>query len=87
MTEMKYYTIEGFVKSFADHEESLWKMVDDYEMWIGDGEIGECLLRSNARTFCSNLKVPPHYHTDYMVKIVMGIYRYFAMKYKEMEEK
>lgn len=77
---MKYYTLEGFVKSFSDHEDSLWEMIDDYERWRGDGEIENCLLRENARAFCSNLKVPPHYHTDYMVKIVMEIYRYFAMK-------
>jgi len=82
---MKYYTIEGFVKSFADNEDSLWEMIDDYERWRSDDEIEYCLLRENAITFCSNLKVPPHYHTDYMVKIVMEIYRYFAMKYKELK--
>ena len=81
---MKYYTLEGFVKSFADHEDSLWEMIDDYERWRGDGAIENCFLRDNARTFCSNLKVPSQYHTGYMEKLVMEIYRYFAMKYKEM---
>ena len=37
---MKYYTLEGFVKSFADYEDSLWEMIDDYERWSGDGEYG-----------------------------------------------
>jgi len=84
---MKYYTIDQFVKHLTDNgnEESLWEMIDDYEKWRGDGEIGDCLLRENARTFCSNLTVPVHYHTDYMVKLVMEIYRYFAMKYKELK--
>jgi hypothetical protein len=82
---MKYYTLERFVKSFADNEDSLWEMIDDYERWRGDGGIEDCLLRVNAKTFCSNLKVPSQYHTDYMEKLVMEIYRYFAMKYKEMK--
>ena len=87
MTEMilKYTTVEEFVKHFVynGHEQSLWEMVDDYKKWKNTGDIGDCLLRSNAHTFCANLKIPMYYHTDYMEKIVMGIYEYFALKYKE----
>jgi hypothetical protein len=83
---MKYYTIEEFVKSFSDQEVSLWEMIDDYKKWKNTGDIGDCLLRLNARTFCDNLKIPVYYHTDYMEKIVLGIYEYFAMKYRGMDK-
>lgn len=82
---MKYYTIDQFVKQFADNgnEESLWEMIDNYKEWKREGHIGDCLLRSNSQVFCANLKIPMYLHTDYMEKIAMGIYEYFAMKYKE----
>lgn len=84
---MKYYTIDEFVKHFADNgnEESLWEMIDEYKEWKREGHIGDCLLRSNAQAFCANLKIPMYYHTDYMEKIAMGIYEHFALKYKEMK--
>jgi hypothetical protein len=84
---MKYTTVEEFVKSFADegHEQSLWEMIDEYKKWKYTGSIGDCLLRSNARAFCSNLTIPAHYHVEYMEKIAIGIYEYFAMKYREMK--
>ena len=89
MTEMKlkYTTVEEFVKHFVDngHEQSLWEMADDYKKWKNTGDIGDCLLRSNAQAFCSNLKIPVYYHVDYMEKIALGIYEYFAMKYKEIK--
>jgi hypothetical protein len=84
---MKYTNVEEFVKNFVDngHEESLWEMVDDYRRWKNSGDIGDCLLRANAQTFCSYLKIPIWYHVDFMEKIVMGIYEHFALKYREMK--
>jgi len=84
---MKYTTVEEFVKSFADegHEQSLWEMIDEYRTFKEIGSIGDCLLRSNARAFCSNLTLPAHYHVEYMEKIAIWIYEYFAMKYKETQ--
>ena len=81
---MKYLTIEAFVRSLP--EEDLWKIIEDYEKWvkIGDDEFEAPFLRSKARKFCSNLTIPAQYHTDYMQKIAVGAYRYFALKYKEM---
>lgn len=83
---MKYHSIESFVKGFADngHEESLWEMVEEYKTWKRDGAIGDCLLRSNARAFCSNMGIPAYLQTDYMEKIAHGIYEYFALRYKEL---
>jgi hypothetical protein len=84
---MRYTTVEEFVQSFANegHEESLWEMVNEFKEWKTTGSIGDCLLRSNAQVFCSNLKIPLQYHTDYMEKIAMSIYEYFALKYKELK--
>ncbi len=84
---MRYNTVEEFVQSFADggHEDSLWDMIDDYKEWKSEGDIGDCLLRSNAQAFCSNLKIPLQYHTEYMEKIAMGTYEYFALRYKELK--
>lgn len=83
---MKYYTIEEFVNLFLpENEDSLWEMIDDYKRFKETGSIGECLLRTNARIFCSNLEIPNTYHTDYMERIALGIYEYFAMKYKELK--
>ena len=53
---MKYYTIEEFVNLFLpENEDSLWEMIDDYKRFKETGSIGECLLRTNAKIFCSNL--------------------------------
>ena len=84
---MKYTTVEEFVKYFVDrgYEQSLWEMIDEYKKWKYTGSIDECLLRSNAQAFCSYLKIPVYYHVDYMEKIAIGIYEYFAMKYREMK--
>jgi hypothetical protein len=84
---MKYYTIDQFVNYFADNgnEETLWDMIDNYKEWKREGQIGDCLLRSNAQAFCSNLKIPMRLHTEYMEHIVMGIYEHFALKYKELK--
>ena len=83
---MKYYTIEEFVKHLTDngHEESLWVMIEQYKTWKKVGMLGDCLLRSNAQAFCSNVGIPLEYHSDYMEWIALGIYDYFALKYKEM---
>lgn len=84
--QMKYRTIEEFVKCFLpENEDSLWEMIDDYKTFKKTGSIDECLLRTNARTFCSNLKIPMTYHTEYMERIALGIYEYFTMKYKELK--
>lgn len=84
---MKYNNVEDFVQSFADggHEESLWEMIDDYKKWKNSGNLGDCLLRKNSRTFCTYLKIPIYYHVDYMEKIVLTIYEHFAIKYKELK--
>ena len=83
---MKYYTIEEFVKSFLpENEDSLWEMIDDYKRFKETGSIGVCLLRTNARIFCSNQEIPNTYHSLYMERIALGIYEYFAMKYKELK--
>lgn len=85
--KMRYTNVREFIECFLpENEESLWEMIDDYETFKETGSIGECLLRENARTFCSYLKIPMTYHTDYMEKIALGIYEYFAMKYKEIEK-
>ena len=84
---MKYNNVEEFVQSFVDggHEESLWEMIDDYKKWKNSGSLGDCLLRTNSRTFCSYLKIPRHYHMNYMEKIVLCIYEHFTLKYKELK--
>ena len=84
---MDYNNVEEFVQHFADggHEESLWEMIDDYKKWKSCGNIGDCLLRKNSQTFCTYLKIPIYYHVDYMEKIVLAIYEYFALKYKELK--
>lgn len=84
---MKYTTVEEFVQVFVDegHEESLWEMVGEYREWRITGSIGDCLLRANAQVFCENLKIPVYYHTEYMEKIALGIYEYFALMYKELK--
>jgi hypothetical protein len=85
---MKYTNVEEFVKNFVDngYEESLWEMIDDYKKWKNTGSIGDGLLRTNARTFYSYLKIPIRYHVDFMEKIVMAIYEHFTFKYKELKK-
>ena len=83
---MKYTTFDEFIQCFADtgDEESLWEMIDDYRKWRIAGEIGDCMLRSNAKAFCSSMGIPINYHTECMEHTAMSIYEYFALKYREM---
>ena len=75
-------SIRDYIEQFTD--ESLWQMLDDYENWkeAGTEVAGDSLLREKTRVFCSQLGLPAHYHTDFMPKIAMEIYRHFAMKYQ-----
>lgn len=83
----RYTNIDEFVHSFLpENEQSLWEMIDDYKKWKYDGQIGDCLLRENARTFCDNLTIPKHYHIEFMEKIAIGIYDYFAIQYRIQKE-
>ncbi len=71
---MKYLTISSFINSLS--EEDIWRIIEDYEHSydIEDAEF----LREKAREYCDK-----YYYMDYMLKIAMEAYRYFAMKYKE----
>jgi hypothetical protein len=71
---MKHLTIDEFVYGLP--EEDLWKIILEYETThdIEDAKF----LREKAREFCDK-----YYYMDYMPKIALYAYRYFAMKYKE----
>ena len=81
--DMRYLTIDEFVKSFE--KEQLWQMLDDYDKWQldPDGILGDSLLRQKVRDYCDNNSIPLRYIDVYMSKIATEIYKYFAMKYKE----
>ena len=74
--------IDEYVSQFNDEE--LWQMIDDYESWKKHGTetTDNSLLRNKSRDFCDQLSLAARYHTDFMAKIAMEIYRHFAMKYK-----
>lgn len=78
---MKLSTLEEFINSMP--EELIWKLIEDYESWKETGVDNTSLLRSTASEFCSIMGAPRMLHTDYMSKIAMGAYRYFALKYNE----
>jgi hypothetical protein len=71
---MKHLTIEIFINSLS--EEDIWKIIEDYEEYGCDFEAQ--FLRQKAREYCDK-----YYYMDYMPFIVIGAYRYFALKYKE----
>ena len=81
---MKNHSLEEFISTFT--EEELWKIIDDYETWGETGTDDDSMLRNFAREYCINLTLPPHYHSDFMSKIAMCAYRYFALKYKETQK-
>lgn len=72
---MKHLTIESFINSL--NEKDIWKIIEDYETYGVDFEAQ--FLREKARDYCDET-----YYLDFMTKIVMGAYRYFALKYKEI---
>lgn len=69
---MKHLTIDEFINNLP--EEDIWKLIEDYEKYGFESSF----LKKKARDYCDET-----YYLDFMTKIVMSAYRYFAMKYKE----
>ena len=75
---MKHLTLEEFINTLT--EEDLWKIIDEYEnIPAPDYEIEARFTREKAKEFCDR-----YYYMEYMQKIALHAYRYFALKYKEM---
>jgi hypothetical protein len=87
---MKYYTIEEFVKHFADNgnEQTLWDMIEQYEKFEKHFYIDDCLLVSNARLVSKQLYGGSGNETLVSIinKLALEIYKHFALKYKEIEK-
>lgn len=73
---MKPVTIRDYLKSLSD-KELLKEIVNDFEQFEKDGQIGDCRLRSIERWIVSNIcgnvsSIPP---TTWFLRIVMESYR------------
>lgn len=72
---MKYLTIDEFIR--AQTEEDLWKIIEDYENWKETGKNGTVLSKKAK-------ELTPYHYYGLNADIAMGVYRHFALKYKEL---